>query len=163
MSYHFKNTWDWVSRSLTLITLTVVGVSLYSLHTSLPVKTIAALFGLCLLIFIIRLLPLSYTVNDEFLQIHKLGWTEQIALKDILNIQAIPPQNHLPLRWGTQGVFGYLGYLGDGTVSMTTSLRHNVLVNTVNRKLIISPRDSQQMVAYIQKKITDTTHLQKNV
>lgn len=71
-----------------------------------------------------------------------------IPRNDIIDIQKLEFSN-LPMTYGSQGIFGFLGNTMDDSVSLVKDRRNMIRITTKNNKYIVSAEESDKLVSEI--------------
>ena len=111
---------------------------------------IGLLVGICLFCVLFR--PLTYVLTADKLVIHRLFSDITISRKDIVATREINKGDMgLTIRtFGVGGLFGYFGKFSNtkiGRLTMYATRRNNsVLIETANKKIILTPDDPIELV-----------------
>lgn len=71
-----------------------------------------------------------------------------IPKNDIIDIKKLEFSN-LPMTYGSQGIFGFLGNTMDDSVSLVKDRRNMIRITTKNNKYIVSAKESDKLVSEI--------------
>ena len=71
-----------------------------------------------------------------------------IPKNDIIDIKKLEFSN-LPMTYGSQGIFGFLGNTMDDSVSLVKDRRNMIRITTKNNKYIVSAEESDKLVSEI--------------
>lgn len=71
-----------------------------------------------------------------------------IPRNDIIDIQKLEFSN-LPMTYGSQGIFGFLGNTMDDSVSLVKDRKNMIRITTKNNKYIVSAEESDKLVSEI--------------
>lgn len=94
----------------------------------------------------------GYSIQDGKLKILRLGWSKEILLSEITNIENKPNAMMGSIRtFGIGGVFGYIGKFRNSILGHYTAYATNtektVEVESNGIKYIITPDDPEELVA----------------
>lgn len=143
----FKAPWDCLLITITtvsLILLFIGGIYSHNLIIKILLSGIvllAASFGVY-----------GYIIQDNLLTINRLGWSTHIILSDIISIEHKPYAMSGSLRlWGIGGVFGYIGYFKNRSLSnykaYATNRRKTVIISTnKNDQIVVTPDNPEEFV-----------------
>lgn len=106
-----------------------------------------------ILIVVVGCFPVFYVVTEQEIVIKRLFSKKIIKISNIKNLYKI--KNTVSYTFSTKGFFGYLGKTMDGATSYSTSLKHNLLIETTdNEKIIVSPSNIELFGNEVKKKST---------
>lgn len=144
---NFRAPWDF-----TLITVTsfvVVGLLALNFYTQSLVPTI---FTFGIIIITAAFGVYGYKIEDKTLVILRLGWSKRFQLSDIKSIDYKPIAMAYSIRtWGIGGVFGYIGYFKNRTLSnykaYATHRRKTVVIVLKNKsQIVVTPDNPEEFV-----------------
>ena len=153
----FKTSLDGLAKGITIsviivFSLIIVGqlVPSYGVDPVGSVFLSGVLVAICL--FCALFSPMSYELTNESLIIHRLFSDITIKRKDILTVREVSKSDMLLTAriFGVGGLFGYFGRYSNhkiGKLNMYATRRNNtVLVETGNKKIILTPDDPRELV-----------------
>lgn len=151
MTKYFKaSSWD---PLLQFITIAVTLFALAFIYYNPRLVTIIAMGALILIppFFMIK----GYSIHDQKLIIHRLGWTKEFDLNDLVsaefNAQAIRGSWRL---FGNGGLYGWIGTFSNkelGTFRAYATNRYKcVVLELENRTLLVTPDLPSEFVKSIQ-------------
>ena len=155
----FKTSLDnlakWVTIGVTLLFAVLITLGFISIirdgERGVPIYTNIALILVYLIAYAFR--PIHYKVSDNTLIIHRPFTDIKIDRNQIKNVELLDKEK---TRWavrtfGVGGLFGYYGkFFTSKLGSMTwyaTRRNKTVLVQTINRKIILTPDEPEKFVA----------------
>lgn len=146
MRHQFKAPWDFKLIMMTSLILLILigplfmkpGASISLLLTAIIL--ICAAYGVY-----------GYSIQDNKLKIIRLGWSKDIELSTIKNVEAKPHAMMGSLRtWGIGGLFGYIGYFKNSILgnykAYATHTEKAVLIETADQKYIVTPDDPAEFI-----------------
>lgn len=99
----------------------------------------------------------GYSIQSEVLRIHRLGWSKNIPISDIISVEYKPNIMSGSLRtFGIGGVFGYIGHFKNRDLSnykaYVTHREKTVVIQTKdNDQIVISPDNPELFVISMQE------------
>ncbi len=148
---HFRAPWSTRLKVITAAALLICG-AVYFTADLLGSLLILALVILCL-VFAVR----GYSITDDKLLIHRLGWVKSFDLSDLSTVELSPGANIGSIRaWGIGGVFSFVGYfrnavLGNYRAYVTDSKNAVVLVFN-GSKIVVTPANPANFVTSVRAK-----------
>ncbi|MDO4782346.1 MAG: PH domain-containing protein [Capnocytophaga felis] len=139
MERKFLPKFDLISTIVTIVLSLVIIVSASILFQNMDFGR-AVVVGILLVVTIVVVgcFPVFYVVTEQEIVIKRLFSKKIIKISNIKNLYKI--KNMVSYTFSTKGFFGYLGKTMDGATSYSTSLKHNLLIETTdNEKIIVSP------------------------
>ncbi|ATA89040.1 hypothetical protein CGC58_04510 [Capnocytophaga stomatis] len=139
MERKFLPKFDLISTIITIVLSLVIIVSASILFQNMDFGR-AVVVGILLVVTIVVVgcFPVFYVVTEQEIVIKRLFSKKIIKISNIKNLYKI--KNTVSYTFSTKGFFGYLGKTMDGATSYSTSLKHNLLIETTdNEKIIVSP------------------------
>lgn len=135
---HFHAPWSLKVKLMTAAVVAIIGVTyvISPLWASLPV--VGILFG-CF-VFMIR----GYSVTEDEILIHRLGWATRFDLSTLQDIYAAPRSMTGSVRtFGVGGLFGYFGWFRNATLgsyrAYATNEEHTVVLELADETIVITP------------------------
>lgn len=152
MNKYFKaSSWD---PLLQFITIAVTLFALAFIYYNPKPVTIIIMGSLIFIppFFMIK----GYSINDQKLIIHRLGWTKEFDLTDLVhakyNAQAIRGSWRL---FGNGGLYGWIGTFNNnelGTFRAYATNRHKcVVLELENQTLLVTPDSPGEFVEHLQE------------
>ena len=151
----FKAPWDWLLILMTSgITVLLLGLDYYSSGIISTLITWSVIIGA--LIFGI----FGYHIQDGQLKILRLGWSKNMDLAKIKNVEYKPHAMTGSVRtFGIGGLFGYVGYFRNSILknykAYVTHRDKTVVLTTEEEEIVISPDDPEVFVASLKSKLGD--------
>lgn len=87
-------------------------------------------------------------LNKDALILKKNFGQITIPKNDIIDIQKLEFSN-LPMTYGSQGIFGFIGNTMDDSVSLVKDRKNMIRITTKNNKYIVSAEESDKLVSEI--------------
>lgn len=153
----FTTSLDGLSKGITIGVVIlfsfIIGGQLIPSYGHDPIKStllIGLLVAICLFCFLFR--PLTYVLTADKLVIHRLFSDITISRRDIVTAREVNKGDMgLTIRtFGVGGLFGYFGNFSNtkiGRLTMYATRRNNtVLIETGNKKIILTPDDPIELV-----------------
>lgn len=156
MRKQFRAPWDIL---LIILTTLFVGLLLglnylYSSESIIPTILAWSIILICAAFGVY-----GYSIQNDMLRILRMGWSKDILLSDIKNVEFKPNAMMGSLRtWGIGGVFGYIGYFKNRILSnykaYATHRRKTVVILTnKNEQIVITPDDPELFVEALRDEI----------
>ncbi|MDR9417708.1 PH domain-containing protein [Gracilimonas sp.] len=141
MRYQFRAPWDWLLRGITggvILLFAVLNYATPNLFVAILLWSIVlgcAAFGVY-----------GYSIQDGKLKILRLGWSTDISLSEISNIENKPNAMMGSLRrFGIGGLFGYIGNFSNSILgrykAYATHTKRTVVLDVGTEQIVISPDD----------------------
>ena len=151
----FKAPWDWLLILMTSgVTLLLLGLAYYSSGIIPTLVTWSIILGaLGFGIF-------GYHIQDNQLKILRLGWSKDIDLSEIMEVEFKPHAMTGSVRtFGIGGLFGYVGYFRNIILksykAYVTHREKTVVLTTEEGQILISPDDPEAFIASIEASLGD--------
>jgi len=135
---HFRAPWSRKVKLMTAVVIIIIGGTyvISPLWASLPV--VAILFG-CFA-FMVR----GYSVTEDQILIHRLGWATRFDLQALREVYAAPGATIGSVRtFGVGGLFGYFGWFRNATLgsyrAYATNEEHTVVLELADETIVITP------------------------
>lgn len=151
----FKAPWDGLLIVMTSgITVLLLGIDYYS--SSMP----PALITWSVILGALGFGIFGYRLEDGQLKIQRLGWSKDIDLSEVKNVEFKPQAMTGSVRtFGTGGLFCYVGYFRNSILknykAYVTHRNKTVVLTTNGGKIVVSPDNPQAFVASIKSIIGD--------
>lgn len=151
MKFFKASSWD--------LTVQLITVGIYMIEVILIVYnfslTVLLLFGLILVIapfYMIR----GYSIDDDKLVIHRLGWTKNFDLHRLKSVNIVLEAMKGSWRLlGNGGLFGYIGTFSNkklGTYRAYATNRYKcVVLELENRTLVVTPDAPEDLVEEVRE------------
>lgn len=157
MKTQYRSPWD-----VKLIIITGLVITIF-----VSINIVAPIWYVALLLWSIILVSAAfgvygYSIQNEKLKILRLGWSKDIKLSEIQDIQ-VKPNAMLGSfrRFGIGGLFGYIGYFSNsilgGYKAYSTHTKKTVLIKLQGEQIVVSPDDPEKFVATVKRKKDKTT------
>jgi hypothetical protein len=151
----FKAPWDWLLILMTSgVTLLLLGIDYYSSGIIPTLVTWSIILGaLGFGIF-------GYHIQDNQLKILRLGWSKDIDLSEIKEVELKPFAMTGSVRtFGIGGLFGYVGYFRNSILksykAYVTHRQKTVVLTTEEGQIVISPDDPEAFIVSIEASLGD--------
>ncbi len=145
MKKHFKAPW---SNSLKIITGIVLLLLISALFYTGPVGT-AVIIGTILICM--ALAVRGYSIIDDNILIHRLGWAKKFNLSNLTSIEFSPNATMGSVRtFGIGGFLGYIGYFRNSILgkyrAYATNKDNTVVLDFNGNKIVITPEEPTKFV-----------------
>ncbi|PAU93231.1 hypothetical protein CK503_12465 [Aliifodinibius salipaludis] len=151
----FKAPWDWLLILMTSgVTILLLGLNYYTPGVVSTLITWSIILGaLGFGIF-------GYHIQDGQLKILRLGWSKDIDLSKITEVEFKPNAMTGSVRtFGIGGLFGYIGYFRNSILksykAYVTHRDKTVVLTTEEGEVVISPDDPKAFVASVKSVLED--------
>lgn len=135
---HFRAPWSRKVKLMTAVVVIIIGGTyvISPLWASLPV--VGVLLG-CF-VFMIR----GYSVTEDEILIHRLGWATRFDLQALHDVYAGPGSTVGSVRtFGVGGLFGYLGWFRNATLgsyrAYATNEANTVVLEFDGKTVVVTP------------------------
>lgn len=149
----------YLSKSSVFVKIATISTLIILILVALTLMTTANNYGVIggtvLSILIIRTVIYFYSnsldkiiLNKDALILKKNFGQITIPKNDIIDIQKLEFSN-LPMTYGSQGIFGFIGNTMDDSVSLVKDRKNMIRITTKNNKYIVSAEESDKLVSEI--------------
>lgn len=102
----------------------------------------------------------GYSIQDGKLKILRLGWSKDINLSEIANVEEKPNAMLGSFRrFGIGGLFGYVGHFSNSILgrykAYATHSNRTVVINVDNEQIVISPDNTEEFVVTLRQAIEE--------
>lgn len=102
----------------------------------------------------------GYSIQDGKLKILRLGWSKDINLSEIDNVEEKPNAMLGSFRrFGIGGLFGYIGHFSNSILgrykAYATHSNRTVVINVDNEQIVISPDNTEEFVVALRQAIEE--------
>ena len=143
----FNAPWDLLLIVITILVLSLlISISFYT-QSLAPV-----ILNSLIILFAASFGVYGYRIEGSSLKIIRLGWSKEIQLFDIKEIDFKPQAMRGSIRtWGIGGLFDYIGYFRNRTLSSYKAYathRKKTVVITTNRneQIVVTPDSPEEFV-----------------
>lgn len=149
MRNQFRAPWDIL---LVIVTTLIVGLLLGMLYLLPSQSIIPSIITWGIILICAAYGVYGYSIQKGQLRILRMGWSKDISLSDIKNVESIPNAMIGSVRlWGIGGLFGYIGYFKNRILSnykaYATHRRKTVVITTnKNDQIVVTPDNPEEFV-----------------
>ena len=132
-----------------------LAISLMLIVVTVTLNNVYSIFPVGLLIVCLFFTIHGYSLRDDQLLIHRLGWSNKYPLKELTEMEVNPQAMVGSIRvFGNGGLFGYSGYFRNTILgkyrAFVTNSQNCLILRFSDKRIVISPDNPREMESAIE-------------
>ena len=149
MNYHFSAPWG-LKLKVTTAVFAAVGLYAFVASDATGSAVVLAVYALCA-----ALAVRGYTVVDNHLLVHRLGWATRFDLAGLRDVRYEPGLTEGSVRvLGVGGLFGFVGLFRNATLGVygayATDSARSVVLELADKTVVVTPDRPADFVRVVQ-------------